>query len=109
MTNSQLIKYFWLLDNLIRVGEHGLTLDEINRLWSRSTHNDSHSDFAPRTFYRYVNELRTIFGVDIRRSSGRYRIRSIYTSDFDITNSIVKTIIRNATDSPSPGRPGYAA
>ena len=68
MTNSQLIKYFWLLDNLIRFGEHGLTLDEINRLWARSTHNDSHSEFAPRTFYRYVNELRTIFGVDIRRS-----------------------------------------
>ncbi len=109
MTNSQLIKYFWLLDNLIRVGDRGLTLDEINRLWARSKYNDAHSEFAPRTFYRYINELRTIFGVDIRRSSGRYRVSSIYSSDFDLTNNIVKTILKNASDTPTPDWPGRAA
>ena len=99
MNNSQVIKYFWLLDNLIRVGDHGITLEEINRLWSRSKHNDSHTEFAQRTFYRYINELRTIFGVDIRRSCGRYKINAIYSSEFDITSNIVKHLLKGSDSS----------
>lgn len=58
-----------------------LTIDEINRLWSRnsSLNYDGESEIPERTFHRHRQAIADIFGVDIvcdRRSGNEYYIEN---------------------------------
>lgn len=65
MVQTHLFKrYIWLLDLIYR--NDGITRDEINRQWSRSSLNDDMEDEIPeRTFHRHKDAIRDLFDVEI--------------------------------------------
>lgn len=72
-------RYVWLAETVKRSGR--ITIEEINRLWSRNTSlNDSREQAIPeRTFHRHRQGIAEIFGIEIvcdRRSGNEYYIEN---------------------------------
>ena len=70
----KLEKAIWLLDTLRRSG--GMTLEELDRAWGRSSLNDEELPLTKRTFHRLRREVEDRFGFVIRcdRSDFTYHI-----------------------------------
>lgn len=69
-------RYIWLVDIILRTGEHGITLEEINRRWSQSRYNETGDSYPERTFHRHRNAIEEMFDIDIKcnKHTGRYTI-----------------------------------
>lgn len=69
-------RYIWLVDNIYRAGEHGITLDEINRRWEQSQYNETGENYPERSFHRHKNAIKEMFDIDIEcdKRTGRYHI-----------------------------------
>ena len=66
-------RYIWLIDLIYSAGY--ITLEEINRRWSRASINFEHESKIPeRTFHRYKDAIQEMFHIDIRnnKSHGYY-------------------------------------
>lgn len=74
--------YLWLIS---RLRTRWMTLEQLSSEWENSYINDEHRVLARRTFYRYKNDILSLFGIDITcdKSKGNaYGIReSIYNDD----------------------------
>ena len=69
-------RYIWLVDNILRAGERGITLDEINRRWMRSQYNETSDNYPERSFHRHKNAIKEMFDIDIEcdKRTGCYTI-----------------------------------
>lgn len=69
-------RYIWLVDNILRAGERGITLEEINRRWMRSQYNETGDNYPERSFHRHKNAIKEMFDIDIEcnKRTGRYTI-----------------------------------
>ena len=86
-------RYIWLVDNILRAGERGITLEEINRRWMRSQYNETGENYPERSFHRHKNAIKEMFDIDIEcdKRTGCYRISN---SD-DIDKGGVRTWLLN--------------
>ena len=69
-------RYIWLVDNIFRAGERGITLEEINRRWMRSQYNETGENYPERSFHRHKNAIKELFDIDIAcdKRTGCYTI-----------------------------------
>ena len=69
-------RYIWLVDNILRAGERGITLEEINRRWMRSQYNETCEAYPERSFHRHKNAIKEMFDIDIEcdKRTGCYTI-----------------------------------
>ena len=69
-------RYIWLVDNILRAGERGITLEEINRRWMRSQYNETGEAYPERSFHRHKNAIKEMFDIDIEcdKRTGCYTI-----------------------------------
>ena len=69
-------RYIWLVDNILRAGERGITLEEINRRWMRSQYNETGENYPERSFHRHKNAIKEMFDIDIEcdKRTGCYTI-----------------------------------
>lgn len=74
MAKNYFKSYVWLLDTLQSRGP--LTLNQIKKLWSRSSINEDKKELATRTFSNHITAIADIFGIDIvcDRRDNTYRI-----------------------------------
>ena len=68
-------RYKWLVDLIQR--HEGITFEEIDRAWRNSSLNPNpYSPLTERTFHRHKNEIREVFGIEIKchKNSNKYYI-----------------------------------
>lgn len=89
---TKLEKYIWLLDTLRRSG--GLTLEELDRAWGRSSINDEETPLTKRTFHRLRREIEDRFGLEIRcdRHDFTYSIVEDPTGEGGIQSWLLDTL-----------------
>ena len=89
---TKLEKYIWLLDTLRRTG--GLTLEELDRAWGRSSINDEETPLTKRTFHRLRREIEDRFGLEIRcdRHDFTYSIVEDPTGEGGIQSWLLDTL-----------------
>ena len=86
-------RYIWLVDNILRAGERGITLEEINRRWMRSQYNETGENYPERSFHRHKNAIKEMFDIDIEcdKRTGCYFI----SNSEDIDKGGVRTWLLN--------------
>ena len=86
-------RYIWLVDNILRAGDRGITLEEINRRWRRSQYNEMGENYPERSFHRHKNAIKEMFDIDIEcdKRTGCYTIANAE----DIDNGGVRTWLLN--------------
>ena len=86
-------RYIWLVDNIYRAGEHGITLEEINRRWKQSQYNETGDTYPERSFHRHKNAIKEMFDIDIEcnKGTGCYHIANAE----DIDSGGVRTWLLN--------------
>ena len=86
-------RYIWLVDNILRAGDRGITLEEINRRWMRSQYNETGENYPERSFHRHKNAIKEMFDIDIEcdKRTGCYTIANAE----DIDNGGVRTWLLN--------------
>ena len=86
-------RYIWLVDNILRAGERGITLEEINRRWMRSQYNETGENYPERSFHRHKNAIKEMFDIDIEcdKRTGCYCISNAE----DIDKGGVRTWLLN--------------
>lgn len=69
-------RYIWLVDNILRAGERGITLDEIDNRWARSQYNETGGKYPERSFHRHKNAIKELFDIDIEcdKRTGCYTV-----------------------------------
>ena len=69
-------RYIWLVDTILRAGERGITLEEINRRWMRSQYNETGDYYPERSFHRHKNAIKEMFDIDVEcnKHTGCYTI-----------------------------------
>ena len=76
-------KYIWLVNTVMRAGEKGLTLKQVQELYE---HHDEGESYARRTFQRHREEVLDLFGIEIEcysdGSDFRYRIADTGGNDY---------------------------
>lgn len=73
MAKNYFNRYVWLIDLIYRWGH--ITMDEINRQWSRSSLNENGEKEIPeRTFFNHKKAIEDVFGISIKcnRTLGYY-------------------------------------
>lgn len=93
MVTELLQKYLWLVQTFIRVGEHGLSLDEICESWEERFD----SAYSRRTFNNHRAAIEEVFGICIEcnRSTNRYFIG--YSADVTDENAETAWLINTFT------------
>ncbi len=73
MVTELLQKYIWMVQTFIRVGERGLSLDEVCDRWE----NRFGTEYSRRTFNNHRDAIEEVFGIRIEcnRSTNRYFVR----------------------------------
>lgn len=76
MAQQQLRRCIWLLEQIQGAGEYGITFEELNRKWMRSSLNDDEEPLKLRTFHMHKEALDNIFHIEIQcdRSTNRYSL-----------------------------------
>ena len=76
MSRQQLKKYIWIIDNVRSAGDRGITLEDLNRIWTKSWRNDSKKAIPWRTFVDDRDAIAELFGIEIYcdKHDNRYRI-----------------------------------
>jgi hypothetical protein len=89
---TKLEKYLWLVDTLRR--SPGLSLEELDRAWSRSSLNDGDGALTKRTFHRLRREVEDRFGLRIRcdRHDFTYRIEEDADGENGVQNWLLDTL-----------------
>ena len=89
MAKQLLRRYVWLLDTIRSA--NGITFEEINRKWLRSSLNENGNDLPKRTFHDHIDAILDEFDIEItcdRGDSYRY-----YINEFEEYGSIRKSMI----------------
>ena len=70
MASAQYNRYIWLVDTIRSAGK--ITRKEIDRKWSYSHYNETHeTTFPDRSFFRCKQEIKSIFGIEIKCKRSR--------------------------------------
>ena len=89
MAKLQLRRYIWLIDTIRSA--NGITFDEINRRWMRSSLNESGKELPKRTFHDHIESILEEFDIEItcdRTDGYRYRI-----DEYDEYGSVRKAMV----------------
>ena len=89
MSFSLLKKYIWLVDTIRSVGH--ISREDISRKWSNSAANENkESEYKESTFFRNINEIRSLFNIDIQcnRTTGHY-----YIAESDLTSQTMQWLL----------------
>ena len=72
MAKNYFNRYVWLIDLINRYGY--IPLAQINRMWHRSSLNETGGDIPERTFFNHLKSIKETFGITIKcdRSLGYY-------------------------------------
>ena len=76
MAKQLLRRYIWLIDTIR--SSNGISFEEINRRWLRSSLNEDGKDLPKRTFHDHIDSILDEFDIEItcdRNDGYRYRIR----------------------------------
>lgn len=77
--------YLWAIDRLRR---RKMTLKELTTEWDNSYINDEHRALTRRTFFRYKEDILTLFGIDIECDKAAGNVYSIKRSMYDDNETI---------------------
>lgn len=74
MIGNLIQKYVWLIQTFLRVGNRGLSLEDIQRMWERRWGEN----YPRRSFCNHRNQIEENFGIEIlcRRSDNHYYINA---------------------------------
>lgn len=89
MAKRQLRRYIWLIDTIRSTD--GITFEEINRRWLRSSLNEDGKELPKRTFHNHIESILEEFDVEItcdRNDGYRYRIE-----EYDEYGSVRKAML----------------
>lgn len=87
-------RYEWLI-GIIHRNPGGITLQELQDAWDRSSVNDMGEALSERTFHRHKNEIEEIFGIEIKchKSTNSYYIANKdEVNDNGVQNWMLSTI-----------------
>ena len=95
MAKGHIRKYIWLIDTIRSA--NGITYDEINRKWLRSSLNDDGKDWPKRTFFQNINDIWDEFNVEITcdRRDNRYYIEEEISEYGSIRSTLVDALVLN--------------
>ena len=75
---NPLKKYIWLVDTVMRAGEKGVTLNQIENAYVYDDEIGSGGEYNQRSFHRHRKEVKDLFGIEIEcysdGSQFRYRV-----------------------------------
>lgn len=94
MAASELFnRYIWLVDLIF--SSEGITREEINRRWSRSSLNyNNEYEIPERTFHRHKDAIKELFDIDIVCDRSAGKVYKIANSE-DIKKGGVRTWLIN--------------
>ena len=89
---TKLEKYIWLLDTLRRSA--GMSLDDLDRAWGRSSINQDGTPLTKRTFHRLRREIEDRFGIVIRcdRKDFTYSVVEDETGETGVRSWLLDTL-----------------
>ena len=73
MTKDIIQRYIWLVDTIYQSGEDGISFNEINKKWTRSSLSDGKA-YPLKTFHNHRRDIESIFSINIecRKSTNSY-------------------------------------
>ena len=95
MAKGHIRKYIWLIDTIRSA--NGITYDEINRKWLRSSLNDDGKDWPKRTFFQNINDIWDEFSIEITcdRRDNKYYIEDDLSEYGSIRGTLVDALVLN--------------
>lgn len=89
MAKQPLRRYVWLLDTIRSA--NGITFEEINRKWLRSSLNEDGKDLPKRTFHDHIDAILDEFDIEITCDRGDgYRY---YINEYEEYGSVRKSMV----------------
>lgn len=97
MSRQQLRRYIWLIDTVRSAGANGITFEEINQKWMRSTLNDDGKVLPLRTFHDQRAAILEEFDIDIEcdRRDNTYRLSEEYSEYGSVKSTLIDALILN--------------
>ena len=88
-------RYVWLIDTI--KSSNGITMEEINRKWRRSSLNESGEDIPLRTFHAHKDAIWDEFEIEIvcDRRDNKYRIAETRDAYGDVKANLIDAMIMN--------------
>ena len=97
MSRQQLKKYIWIINEVRSAGDHGVTLEDLNRKWVRSYRNDSGKPIPWRTFIDDRDAIAELFGIDIScdKRDNTYRIGDGWDEYGSVKDTLIDALVLN--------------
>ncbi|MFA7402067.1 MAG: WYL domain-containing protein [Bacteroidales bacterium] len=74
MTRDIIRRYIWLVDTIYQSGEDGISFEEINKKWKRTTSLSEGKAYPIKTFHNHRRDIESIFNIliECRKSTNSY-------------------------------------
>lgn len=97
MARQQLRRYIWLIDTIRSAGARGITYEEINDKWTRSSLNEDGGDFPWRTFQDHKKAIQEEFDIEIScdRRDNTYRMEEEYNEYGSVKSTLIDALVLN--------------
>jgi len=97
MARQQLRRYIWLIDTIRSAGARGITYEEVNDKWIRSSQNEDGEDFPWRTFQDHKKAILEEFDIEITcdRRDNTYRIEEDYNEYGSVKSTLIDALVLN--------------
>ena len=104
MARQQLRRYIWLIDTIRSSGNRGITYEEINKKWVRSTLNDDGKALPLRTFHDQRTAILEEFDIEIEcdRRDNTYRLAEEYNEYGSVKKTLIDSLVLNNAVRESP-------
>lgn len=97
MARQQLRRYIWLIDTVRSAGARGITYEEVNDKWTRSSLNEDGDDFPWRTFQAHRQAILEEFDIEIScdRRDNTYRLTEEYNEYGSVKKTLIDALVLN--------------
>ncbi len=97
MARQQLRRYIWLIDTIRSAGATGITYEEVNDKWTRSSLNEDGEEFPWRTFQDHKKAILEEFDIEITcdRRDYTYRIEEEYNEYGSVKSTLIDALVLN--------------
>ena len=104
MARQQIRRYIWLIDTIRSAGNRGITYEEINKKWMRSTLNDDGKALPLRTFHDQRTAILEEFDIEIEcdRRDNTYRLAEEYNEYGSVKKTLIDSLVLNNAVRESP-------
>lgn len=104
MARQQLRRYIWLIDTIRSSGNRGVTYEEINKQWMRSTLNDDGKTLPLRTFHDQRAAILEEFDIEIEcdRRDNTYRLAEEYNEYGSVKSTLIDALVLSNSIRESP-------